>query len=102
MTVQFTDESDPNGSPITSWDWDFGDGSVHATTESPVYEYFDPGDYTVRLTVRNGQGAGTYTWVNCVEVSVLLSLSRPAALVILGLVICVCACALLRRRVATQ
>lgn len=35
--------------------WDFGDG--HTSTEhSPVHEYTDPGEYTVRLRVKSQQG----------------------------------------------
>lgn len=38
------------GSPI--WEWDFGDGSSHATAQSPTHAYATPGTYTWRLTVR--------------------------------------------------
>jgi PKD repeat protein len=52
-TVVFTDLSTPTGL-ITSWDWDFGDGSPHSTEQNPTYQYPNPGTYTVTLTVYNG------------------------------------------------
>src|SRR5207244_945940 len=46
--VQFTDKS--SGS-ITSWDWNFGDGSSHSSAQSPSHTYNTAGSYTVTLTV---------------------------------------------------
>ena len=37
------------GSP--SWDWDFGDGTPHASTASPAHTYGASGTFTWRLTV---------------------------------------------------
>jgi MYXO-CTERM domain-containing protein len=47
---------DPDGS-ITAWDWDFGDGTPHATTPTAQHTYTATGTYTVRLTVTDNQGA---------------------------------------------
>lgn len=47
----------PEGS-ITSYQWDFGDGSV-AATPNVVYSYAENGVYTVRLTVIDDDGAAT-------------------------------------------
>ena len=55
LTVNFTDQSIGN---VTSWSWDFGDGSISGD-QNPSHTYNDPGGYTVNLTV-NGQG-GTDT-----------------------------------------
>ncbi|MHB8605515.1 MAG: PKD domain-containing protein, partial [Thermoplasmatota archaeon] len=49
--VAFTDQSSPGDSPITKWDWDFGDGSSHGSDQNPTHTYSQPGHYTVTLTV---------------------------------------------------
>jgi len=46
--ITFTDISTPSGT-ITSWDWDFGDGSSHSTLQNPTHIYSTPGIYTVTL-----------------------------------------------------
>jgi PKD repeat protein len=46
--TQFTDTS--TGSP-DEWDWDFGDGTAHGTTQNPLHTYSAPGNYTVILTI---------------------------------------------------
>ncbi|MFD1258849.1 PKD domain-containing protein [Mucilaginibacter terrae] len=58
--VQFTDGSDPVGSVVTRWSWDFGDaaGSTSAnpntsTLQKPQHTYAVGGNYTVKLTVFN-------------------------------------------------
>jgi len=55
LTVNFTDTSfaEPEY-PITSWDWDFGDGSPHSTDPNPSHVYILDGSYTAILTVSNG------------------------------------------------
>jgi hypothetical protein len=50
LAVSFT--SDSTGAP-TQWHWDFGDGSI-STQQNPVHEYSVPGDYTVTLTISEG------------------------------------------------
>ena len=45
-STQFTD-----GSPdLVSWDWDFGDGSIHSTSQNPLHTWVAIGTYTVTLT----------------------------------------------------
>ena len=34
---------------VNSWDWDFGDGSLHGTVQNPVHSYATPGLKTVTL-----------------------------------------------------
>jgi len=54
-TVSFYDTSnDPDGS-ITSWYWDFGDGST-STDRNPTHKYSDKGVYTVKLIVTDNDG----------------------------------------------
>lgn len=50
MVVQFTDES--TGSP-TSWRWDLGNGTL-SFFQNPAATYFNPGTYTIKLVVSNG------------------------------------------------
>lgn len=50
-SVLFTDIST---GAITSWDWDFGDGSPHSNAQNPTYTYVVPGTYTVTLLVSDG------------------------------------------------
>ncbi len=57
-SIQFTDQS--TGGP-TTWDWNFGDGTAHASTANPTHAYTAPGLYDVTLTVTNGSGPGTLT-----------------------------------------
>ncbi|MGC4112498.1 MAG: PKD domain-containing protein [Nocardioides sp.] len=47
---------DPDGT-IASYDWDFGDGTPHGTTQSVNHTYSTGGDYTVTLTVTDNDGA---------------------------------------------
>ncbi|MHB8522061.1 MAG: S8 family serine peptidase [Limisphaerales bacterium] len=54
LTVQFTDKSTGT---IASWDWNFGDGSAHGTTQNPSHTYNAAGNFTVTLTVTGSGGA---------------------------------------------
>jgi len=49
--VQFIDKStDPEGIPIVSWHWDFGDGYT-SDLQNPTHIFMSEGDYNVTLTV---------------------------------------------------
>lgn len=51
-TFSFTDTS---FGPITSWVWDFGDGTTQSTVSNPEdHRYFRAGTYKVTLTVSDG------------------------------------------------
>jgi PKD repeat protein len=65
LTVSFTDQS--TGS-ITSWEWDFGDGSS-STAQNPSHTYFDSGTYTVTLTVAGPEGSDFETKSNYIRVT---------------------------------
>ena len=64
LTASFTDQS--TGS-ITSWKWDFGDGST-STMQNPSHTYTDPGNYTVSLTVTGPEGSDTNTKADYIKV----------------------------------
>lgn len=56
LRCTFTDQSnDPDGS-IVSRQWDFGDGGS-SSQRNPSHTYGQPGQYQVRLTVRDNDGA---------------------------------------------
>jgi PKD repeat protein len=51
----------PSGTTITSYAWDFGDGTT-ASVASPTHAYTMPGSFVARLTVTNSAGqTGTST-----------------------------------------
>ncbi len=52
LKVTFTDQS--TGTP-TAWQWDFNsDGKVDSNEQNPIYEFKNPGTYTVTLRAGNG------------------------------------------------
>ncbi len=64
MTVSFdgTGSWSPNGDPITSYSWDFGDGSSDSSSPQVLHTYAQPGRYTVQLRVTDVNGlTGTTT-----------------------------------------
>jgi PKD repeat protein len=73
LTVQFTDES--TGS-IAGWDWNFGDGSTHSTTQDPSHTYNAAGNFTATLTV-TGAGGATSSKSQTVTVTNGTSSSQP-------------------------
>src|SRR5688572_9173149 len=52
LTVSFRDLT--TGGP-TFWNWDFGNGTL-SNIQSPTVTYSDPGNYTVKMVVRNADG----------------------------------------------
>ena len=56
-TVQFIDQSQ---GVISSWYWDFGDGSPAVTTQNPVHIFPAAGTYNVCLTIQGGGCTSTY------------------------------------------
>ena len=77
LKVHFTDQSTGN---VTSWKWDFyGNGEVDTTLQHPVYEFSEPGEYTVRLTVSDGSNSDTETKEGYIEVRSSTSIISPVA-----------------------
>jgi PKD repeat protein len=54
----FTDTS--TGNP-TQWVWDFGDNTAFDTRQNPTHVFAQPGEYTVALTVRNGDSSADHS-----------------------------------------
>jgi len=69
--VQFTNLSNGNGSPLTNYDWEFGDGATD-NTASPAHTYTAPGSYTVKLTVGNS---------NCFDDTTIIVLVQSAPVI---------------------
>ena len=57
-----------NGSFITTWKWDFGDGTT-STTHNPIHTYIKTGSHTVTLTATNSAGSNTATKTNYIKVT---------------------------------
>jgi len=53
--VQFTDLSYDEDGEVTSWTWDFGDGTA-STEASPTHQYASKGTFTVTLRVTDDDG----------------------------------------------
>lgn len=54
LQVVFTDLSTAENTTIKSWQWDFDtDGTIDSYLQNPTF-FYDPGVYTVTLTVSNG------------------------------------------------
>ena len=55
-----------NGTLPYSWFWDFGDGN-NSTEQNPVHRYESPGNYTVMVSVKDGENitisASTWAWI---------------------------------------
>src|SRR5207247_10484233 len=68
LTVQFTDQSTPGTSPITSWSWAFGDGGT-STSQSPSHVYAAIDTYTVSLTVTTAVGPDAETKTGYIKVA---------------------------------
>jgi PKD repeat protein len=66
LAVTFTDQSTGG---VTSWSWDFGDGSPASTVQNPSHTYNAEGTYTVSLTATGPGGSNTKTRINYISVS---------------------------------
>ncbi|MGD2158278.1 MAG: PKD domain-containing protein, partial [Anaerolineales bacterium] len=54
--LYFTDTSTTDGLPISTWEWDFGDGGTPVYTQKAVHTYAEEGQFTVSLTVTDSLG----------------------------------------------
>lgn len=55
-TVDFTDLSQGNGSPIVDWEWNLGLTGATSSSPSPTYTYDTPGEYPITLTITTADG----------------------------------------------
>jgi PKD repeat protein len=61
IATQFTDLSLPNAANMTSYSWNFGDGSPLSPMQNPTHTYTTYGTFTVTLTVVNSNGCSKDT-----------------------------------------
>lgn len=60
-TTEFTVNTGvTNVGAVQTFDWDFGDGSVHSTQQDPTHDYAAAGTYTVILTITDTAGCINY------------------------------------------
>ena len=87
-TIYFNESSFGNGSAISRWIWDFGDGVVSTfdTAGSPhvSHLYRSPGSYNVSLTVVNANGCSN----SIVENNILVNPCVDAAIELIDTKIC--------------
>jgi PKD repeat protein len=80
LKVQFIDTSIAQNTTISSWKWDFDhDGVIDSQAQNPSWTYTTPGNYTVSLTVSNGQLTDTETKTHFITV-----LPTPEFMVAIG------------------
>lgn len=65
----FSDNSTAPNSTVSSWDWDFGDGTPNATTRNPTHRYAYPGSFDIYLTVKNVFGCESDPFIQTVLVN---------------------------------
>lgn len=58
IPVQFTDISNPLGTNIISWAWDFGDGTT-STQQNPTHTYSNSGTYTTTMVITTNTGCSS-------------------------------------------
>ncbi|MBL0355487.1 MAG: PKD domain-containing protein [Chitinophagaceae bacterium] len=69
LPVQFTDASIPVSGGVTSWLWDFGDGST-STLQNPSHVYTSARNFSVTLQIRNSSGCvSTLTKQSMIQIS---------------------------------
>ena len=88
--AQFIDKStDPEGIPIVSWHWDFGDGYT-SDLQNPTHVFASEGNYNVTLTVWDDENAtDTYSMVISVTKPPPTQTTVPIPLWVIGLVIAI-------------
>jgi gliding motility-associated-like protein len=69
LAVNFTDLSNPGSGTITSWLWDFGDGTT-STLQNPSHIYNSARNFNVTLQVRNSSGCvSTLTKTSLIQIN---------------------------------
>ncbi len=68
IDLNLSSESLKGSTAITSWYWDFGDGTT-STAQNPSHTYTSAGNYTVSLTIGNGTDSDTETKTNYISVN---------------------------------
>ncbi|MEO1435345.1 MAG: PKD domain-containing protein, partial [Bacteroidota bacterium] len=74
LTVVFSDSS-TSSDPISTWEWDFGDGTTQTeNNDNPVSHTFNtPGEYDVRLRIENALGCQDTSYAITISVGDVLT-----------------------------
>ena len=80
LAVEFLDTSTPGNWPITSWSWNFGDGSASSNMQNPTHVYTSRGVYSVSLTVSDD-----YNTNNSITITDMINVINQAPTVFLPL-----------------
>lgn len=75
LPVSFTDQSQGGSSPITTWNWDFGDGGT-SSQQNPSHTYALQGSFNVTLILNDANGCSTTQVFNNV---ITTNSNRPTA-----------------------
>ncbi len=71
--ISFTDTSTDADGEIVNWTWHLGDGNI-SYEQNPTHKYLDNGTYTVKLTVKDDEGA-----TDTKEEKIIVSNVKPKA-----------------------
>jgi PKD repeat protein len=74
FTVNFTGSNSLDDVGISSYQWDFGDGSAFSSEADPTHTYTNAGNYSAVLTVTDGDGQQD---TDTVTITVTIPLSAP-------------------------
>ncbi|WP_306013872.1 MULTISPECIES: PKD domain-containing protein [unclassified Allomuricauda] len=74
LTVNFTGSNSLDDVGISSYQWDFGDGSAFSSEADPTHTYTNAGNYSAVLTVTDGDGQQD---TDTVTITVTIPLSAP-------------------------
>ena len=55
-SYKFTDHSVSPNDTVTSWSWDFGDGTANVSNQNPVHQFSSTGSFTVTLNIGTSKG----------------------------------------------
>ena len=98
QNITFTSLSVDEDGSIANYTWQFGDGNM-SYTKNPVHSYAKKGNYTVKLTVRDNDGAtDEYTMYVVVKEKPQISWLLPAILIIVLLVVAIALVAIWKKR----
>lgn len=67
LSVTFSSTSKPGMRPITSWKWDFGDGTS-STLQNPQKVFTRPGTFSVKLVVSDGRCADSVSKTELIRI----------------------------------
>jgi photosystem II stability/assembly factor-like uncharacterized protein len=85
--VSFQDTSEDPDSLLTSWEWDFGDGSS-STKQNPIHTYTEAGTYTVVLKVVDDKGS-----IDILSKSLVIEIGQSSiydySIIIIGIAVCI-------------